>query len=85
MIAGTLALSVTETADFRRIVFEVFSAVGTVGLTTGLTGELSTPGRFVMAVLMFAGRVGPLVLVFVMTRAVTDPQYRLPEDRIGIG
>jgi trk system potassium uptake protein TrkH len=51
-----------------RIVFEVFSAFGTVGLSLGLTGELSVPGRWVIIAAMFAGRVGLIALAFPVVR-----------------
>ncbi|MBI3744176.1 MAG: Trk family potassium uptake protein [Chloroflexi bacterium] len=85
IFVGTLILSITETALFRQVFFEVFSAVGTVGLTTGITPELSTAGRSVVVALMFVGRVGPLVLVYLLTRKAREPLYHLPEARIGIG
>jgi trk system potassium uptake protein TrkH len=83
---GTLVLTITETGtQFRNVLFEVFSATGTVGLTTGITPELSTAGRIVVVTLMFVGRIGPLVLAYALMRAAREPLYRLPEARVGIG
>lgn len=65
---GILILSYTENAPFEWIVFEAFSAFGTVGLSMGLTGELSVFGKIVIMVLMFAGRVGPVTLAFALAR-----------------
>jgi trk system potassium uptake protein TrkH len=59
---GVLALSITEQQEFIEILFEVTSAIGTVGLSMGITGELSDAGKWVIIALMFAGRVGPLTL-----------------------
>lgn len=67
LVSAVLALSLTEGfrgADFGDIVFEVFSAFGTVGLSTGLTGNLSSPGKLVIVATMFAGRVGLIALAF---------------------
>lgn len=67
LLASVLALSLTEGlrgADFGDIVFEVFSAFGTVGLSTGLTGDLSILGKLVIVATMFAGRVGLIALAF---------------------
>ncbi|MDE0582385.1 TrkH family potassium uptake protein [Planococcus sp. A6] len=68
VFAGILILSYTEQAPFEWIIFEAFSAFGTVGLSMGLTGELSTIGKFVIMVLMFIGRVGPVTLAFALAR-----------------
>ncbi len=65
---GILILSYTENAPFEWIVFEAFSAFGTVGLSMGLTGELSVFGKIVIMVLMFVGRVGPVTLAFALAR-----------------
>ncbi len=59
---GVLLLALTEDAEFLPIVFEVCSAIGTVGLSMGLTPELSTAGKWIIISLMFAGRVGPLTI-----------------------
>jgi trk system potassium uptake protein TrkH len=72
---GVFALAATESANnspaiFLRRVFEVVSAFNTVGLSMGLTAELSPMGRVVITILMFLGRVGPLTLAaaFVLRR-----------------
>lgn len=64
-------LSLTELgADFEIILFEAISAIGTVGLSMGLTGSLSVAGKLVIILLMFAGRVG--ILSFGMALATQD-------------
>jgi trk system potassium uptake protein TrkH len=45
-----------------QIIFEAISALGTVGLSTGITGDLTNIGKIIVILLMFAGRVGPLSL-----------------------
>lgn len=66
---ASVLLSVLEAYSFRDIVFEVISALGTVGLSTGITGSLSTLGKTVLIVLMFWGRVGILTFIYgVLTR-----------------
>lgn len=59
---GIYLLTLTENFELYRIIFEATSAIGTVGLSTGITGNLSHLGKIVIIVLMFAGRVGPLSL-----------------------
>lgn len=64
MFMGVLALSITEQAPFLPIASEVISAVGTVGLSLGLTEELSESGRMIVIMLMFVGRLCPLTMAF---------------------
>ncbi|WP_375280320.1 potassium transporter TrkG [Pseudooctadecabacter sp.] len=51
-------LLLTETAPFEVLMFEAISAMGTVGLSMGLTGDLSDLGKLIIIILMTAGRVG---------------------------
>lgn len=67
------------------IVFEVISALATVGLTTGLTPELSDPGKLVVSALMYIGRLGPIWLITVLQKFSEDIRYRVPEAVIPIG
>ena len=84
IFTGILILSYTENAPFEWIVFEAFSAFGTVGLSMGLTGELSNIGKFVIMVLMFIGRVGPVTLAFALARQHREP-IRHPKGDIFTG
>lgn len=68
IFTGILILTYTENAPFEWIVFEAFSAFGTVGLSMGLTGELSAYGKFTIMALMFIGRVGPVTLAFALAK-----------------
>jgi len=65
--------------------FEAVSAFGTVGLSTGVTGLLTGSGKLVIMVLMFAGRVGPLVLAVYLARPVQPWHIRSPEEDVSIG
>ena len=64
---------------FLDAFFEVISALATVGLSTGFTAHASEPSRWVIMVLMFAGRVGPLAIVTVLSRPMRDEEATLPE------
>jgi trk system potassium uptake protein TrkH len=61
-VTGVLAATETGRGDFTlgQLLFEATSAVGTVGLSMGVTPETSTPGRIALLIAMFVGRVGPL-------------------------
>ncbi len=60
LVVGTYVLELTETFKFEQTLFEAASALGTVGLSTGVTADLSDVGKLVVAFLMFCGRLGPL-------------------------
>jgi trk system potassium uptake protein TrkH len=79
-----LALSITENAPFIMIIFEAFSAFGTVGLSMGLTGELSDAGKLIIIVLMFIGRIGPLTLAFSLAKAQKS-SIRYPDGEVFTG
>lgn len=69
---------------FLQIFFEVVSAFGTVGLSTGITADFSTVGRIIIIVLMLAGRVGPLTIATAIgSKETKDIKYA--EDNILIG
>ena len=96
MVIGTVAIAfvfLVATAltfsedgfDFIALFFESVSSFGTVGLTTGLTPDLSSWGQVILVISMFVGRIGPLTLGLAMAqRTETDP-YRFPEERVTIG
>lgn len=82
----TLVLLVTEGMPFLDVSFEVMSAFGTVGLSTGITSELSGFGRAALTVSMFLGRLGPMTLALALgQRQVRVPRVRHPEERIALG
>lgn len=64
VITGSMVLLVSEQADLLTILFEAFSAVGTVGLSMGLTPSLTNTGKIVIIILMFIGRIGPVALAY---------------------
>lgn len=65
---GTVLLSAAEEFALEQLLFEAVSAFGTVGLSTGITGELSAPGRIIIILLMYIGRVGPLTILAAASR-----------------
>lgn len=84
LMTGTFVLAQTQDTAFLPLLFEAASALGTVGLSMGATGELDEFGRAMIIVLMFAGRIGPLTLsLFLATRI--RPRIRYPAGRIFLG
>jgi len=72
--------------SFLSIVYEVVSASGTVGLTLGVTSELSTMGKLAITVAMFIGRIGPLTMVLAIgQRHHQEGKFDYPDGRIMIG
>jgi trk system potassium uptake protein len=71
---------------FVKVLFEVVSAFGTVGLTTGLTPLLSVAGKILITLTMYIGRVGPLTMAVALAqRKFNRSPIHYPEDRVMIG
>jgi len=89
--AAVLVLMVSERHSgirgdyFLRCAFEVVSAFGTVGLTTGITPLLSPLGKCVIILTMFLGRIGPLSLALVVAADDTSAAIRYPKEKIAVG
>ena len=85
VIVVAMVLSTTEDASFLTILFESTSAFGTVGLSMGLTGDLTSFGKAVISFTMFAGRLGMLTLAYALGPKKGKDLYRHPEGKIIIG
>ncbi|MFG6119197.1 TrkH family potassium uptake protein [Thalassobacillus sp. B23F22_16] len=84
--AAVVALTITEPFSLGDILFEVTSAFGTVGLSTGITPGLSTFAKFVLMMLMFIGRIGILTFLFTLKQEKKKTgNYHYPKERIIIG
>lgn len=84
----TVILTVSEPSmDLLPLIFEVFSAIATVGISTGITGSLSVVGKIVIMILMFIGRLGPLSLYMAFHKEgrVATEHVRYPDANIIIG
>ncbi|TCS95891.1 TrkH family potassium uptake protein [Hazenella coriacea] len=82
---SVLLLTITEPFPLSEIIFEVSSAFGTTGLSTGITPDLSAFGKFVDMILMFIGRVGLLSFLYILRGKAPDEFYRYPKERVIIG
>jgi trk system potassium uptake protein TrkH len=80
-----LTLARLEAFDFLQVLFEATSAFGTVGLSTGITPDLSDASLLLITVTMFIGRLGPLTLILALVQRSQRETRRLPEERIRIG
>lgn len=82
---GGIFISCFDALPLSDCFFEAASAIGTVGLTTGITPTLSMASRAVLTALMFLGRVGGLTLVFAATSSGKAPTSKLPQEKISVG
>lgn len=86
VIGVTMILSYTEVgASFIDLLYESASALGTVGLTLGLTPNLSAVGKILIMIMMYLGRVGPITVMLALTRKRKKSGYKYPEGKILIG
>ena len=85
MLLAVIALAIVQPGDFIDCLFEVISAIATVGLTRDFTTELTVAGRIIIIVTMYIGRIGPisLALFFNSRRFVNLKTY--PEEKVGVG
>lgn len=83
--AVAFTLTVTEEAGFLDILFETTSAFATVGLTTGVTPDLTDFGKFIITLTMYAGRVGPLTLAYAFSRQHKHHNIKYSEGNIMVG
>ena len=77
-------MAFTEDFEFEKILFELASALGTVGLSTGITGDLSNIGKLLIVVLMFIGRVGVLTFGFALLERKQNDDMLIIEDDLAV-
>lgn len=88
LFTATLLLTITERQsgfDMSQIFFEAGSALGTVGLTTGITAHLTSLGKIIIIVVMLIGRLGPLTLLAALTFNIKPAKFNYPEEAIIVG
>ena len=86
ILVGTFFLAYFEPKmSVLDLVFEQVSAFCTVGLTRGITPDLSTPGKLILISSMYVGRVGTLTLAFALASRVDSTNYRYPKAHILVG
>ena len=82
---GAIVISCVDGVPMLDAMFETSSAIATVGLSLGITTELSTVSRLVLIALMFVGRVGGLTLVFATISAKQTHLSKMPQEKITVG
>jgi trk system potassium uptake protein TrkH len=85
MITERGALSAQTPQHWLGLVFEAVSAFGTVGLSTGVTPLLTNLGKVIIILLMFTGRVAPLMLSIYLARPTRPWHLRVPSEDVGLG
>ncbi len=82
---GGLAILLFQELPLRDVLFEVFSAIGTAGMSTGVTRELCSASQLVIILLMFCGRVGSLTFAMSFTERRHTDKIRYPEGKVIVG
>ncbi|WP_309103442.1 potassium transporter TrkG [Microbacterium sp.] len=85
VMAAVIAILAMTDLDLDRVLFEVVSAFGTVGLSTGITANLPAAAQIILVLLMFLGRLGPLTLGSALALRERRTAYELPKERPAIG
>ena len=83
---ATALIAITDPQlSFIQIFFEVCSAFATVGLSTGITGSLSALGKLTIAITMYIGRVGVLIVINTLVQASSPSAIHYPEENLLVG
>ena len=82
---GAIVISAVESLPFSTCLFETASAIGTVGLTLGITPTLSSASHCILIFLMFFGRIGGLTLLLAISKHQVVANANLPQENITIG
>ena len=87
ILISIMVLLINKEGSFMEVVFETFSAFGTVGLSTGITPALSATSKIQIILTMFLGRVGPLSAALLISFRPNnkDLPYKFPEGKISVG
>ena len=84
-LTASLAIMAIQPLGFSDILFETFSAIGTVGMTTGITRALHPVSRLIIILLMYCGRIGSLSFALAFVQSKRKPHVQQPAEAINIG
>lgn len=85
MLVLTMLVMAVQHSDFLDTLYEMVSAVATVGLSRGLTGELNNAGKFFVTIAMYLGRIGPISMALMFNAGVKKGRVAYPEADITVG
>ncbi|MDE6910562.1 MAG: TrkH family potassium uptake protein [Lachnospiraceae bacterium] len=85
IIAAVIIMTLQPLLNFEDVIFEVLSAIGTVGMTTGVTRSMCAVSRIVLIVLMYCGRLGSLSFALIFAQKKTSASVRQPQEKIIVG
>ncbi|QTD45820.1 TrkH family potassium uptake protein [Ottowia testudinis] len=85
IVLGLMAVMPMSDQPYEKVLFEVVSAAGNVGLSAGVVGTLPPAGQFVLLLLMFSGRVGVVTLAVALAARAHKPRVRYPEEKPLVG
>ncbi len=81
----TLIMAGLETLPLSDILMEIFSAIGTVGISTGITRDITVASKYMLILLMYCGRIGSMSFALFFTEKRHSAPVKLPIERITIG
>ena len=84
-VFGAMVISSVENMPLTKCLYETASAIGTVGLTTGITTQLGSVPRIILIILMYMGRVGGLTIVFATLGGAQKNLVKYPQETITVG
>ena len=84
-LAGAIAVCAIQPLPLTEVLFETFSAIGTAGMTMGITRDLLPASRFIIIFLMYCGRVGSISFAVALLEKKALPPVTLPREDITIG
>jgi trk system potassium uptake protein TrkH len=85
VLLGLLVVMPQTDERYEKVLFEVVSAAGNVGLSTGITASLPTTAQLMLLLLMFSGRVGVITLAMALAARSHQPRIRYPEEKPLVG
>lgn len=84
-IAAIIVMLLFEQGDAVDIIFEVYSALGTAGLSRDYTAMVGSAGKIILCICMYLGRIGPISMVIAFTMKTKQPSVRLPKENVTVG
>ena len=83
-IAAVIAMMIFEPGDAADQIFEIYSALGTVGISRDYTSLIGLAGKIILCICMFLGRIGPITMVLVFTMRDRQTAAKLPEEHVAV-